>query len=411
MLDGLSGVVLKDSLVSVLLPLFIVLLVLELSSRVAMTIRSDFQSTPDQWFVFSSTLGWTRAPDFHGLMECGVRRNFDANGFRSVDSHQIDDDDRQKVVFLGDSTTMGFCVEAEDSFVELIDEMLPNASAINLGINGYTSYQGKQTLIDLGASLKPDLIVVSFNFNDRRYVLDPSQADSPGAFSATFRTDRRQRWVRLFEKSHLVRALGFMLKAVGLVRDTNVPTTGELQTLRPRVTLEQYKENLASIVRWARENESEVLFVLLGDNPARTAHLDSGIEHLRAGEFDEALEDLWVTRRDQWFGDLARLHQAEAYRSTERPEEADAVSMARTYWSLHGGRPMVLDTVYNSAMREVGRGYRVKVVDARAVLNQSPGVFIDNAHFDERGHRIAADLLVEPIKNLLATSERRDVAR
>ena len=46
---------------------------------------------------------------------------------------------------------------------------------------------------------------------------------------------------------------------------------------------------------------------------------------------------------------------------------------------------------------------QVQVIDARSVLNEYPGVFIDNAHFDERGHRIAADLLTEPLKVLLAT--------
>jgi hypothetical protein len=94
------------------------------------------------------------------------------------------------------------------------------------------------------------------------------------------------------------------------------------------------------------------------------------------------------------------------YRSTGKPDAADRVATAVPYWSLHGGRPIVLDTIYNDAMREVATEYHVEIVDARAVLEGYPGVFIDNAHFDARGHKIVADLLVGPIENLLAARDQ-----
>jgi len=117
------------------------------------------------------------------------------------------------------------------------------------------------------------------------------------------------------------------------------------------------------------------------------------------------MEESWVVRRDEWFSDLARLQQAEVYRSTGRLEQADRVTTTKSYWTLHGGRPIVLDTVYNAAMREVAREHQVEVIEARAVLDGYPGVFLDNAHFDERGHKIVADLLMEPIRNLLDKDE------
>jgi lysophospholipase L1-like esterase len=393
----------KNKIVSSLLPPLLVLLLLESLARVAATIRSDFQSSPDRWFEFSRTIGWAPAPGFRGSMECGVSRAFDANGFRSADTEQVNDSTKRKVIFLGDSTTMGFCVETESSFVELLDASLTDASAINLGVNGYTSYQGANVLAEIGPLLEPDLVVASFNFNDRRYILEDSQADSAGAFETTL---QRQRAARVLEASYVVRGIQLLLRAAGLVPDPEVRAPVDLQTVRPRVTLADYKKNLAEIVRWARENGSEVLFVILGDNPVKTAHLNSGITHLRAGELDAAQEELWIARRDDWFSDLARLYQAELYRSTGKPDAADRVATAVPYWSLHGGRPIVLDTIYNDAMREVATEYHVEIVDARAVLEGYPGVFIDNAHFDARGHKIVADLLVGPIENLLAARDQ-----
>lgn len=389
--------------IAALLPVVIVFLALELLARVAATVKSDvFGGDPELWYEYSNTLGWTRSPDFRGSMECGVGRDFDASGYRSADTSQVDLHSEPKVVFLGDSTTMGFCVETGDSFVERVDAMLPNASAINLGLNGYTSYQGYQVLRETGARLQPDLVVVSFNFNDRRYVLDASQADSPGAFEATLQAEERKRLLLALERSYLVGGLRFVLKSIGLIEEPVIPSTVDLQTLLPRVTLDQYKENLGNIVTWARENDSDVLFMVLGDNPARTERLHAGIAHLQANELDAAAEEFWVTRRDEWFSDLARLQQAKLYRATGRMEDAERVTKAESYWSLHGGRPIVLDTVYNDAMRELARAQGVEVVEASAVLNDYPGIFIDNAHFDARGHGLVADLLVGPIRSLLA---------
>jgi lysophospholipase L1-like esterase len=210
---------------------------------------------------------------------------------------------------------------------------------------------------------------------------------------------------RVLSQSYLVRTLQFSLRKLGLIPQPYTPSPVQLETLRPRVTPAQYKENLGGIARWAHDNGSRVLFVLFGDNPVRTDHLNRGIEHLHSGQLAEALEELWIARRDDWFGDLARLKQAELLRLSGQHAEADKVTIGVPYWSLHGGRPIILDTDYNVAMREVAAEYGVDVVDARSALARFPGVFMDHVHIDARGHRIVAEHLAGPIETLLAADD------
>ena len=41
---------------------------------------------------------------------------------------------------------MGYDVAAESTFTEVVDTLLPGVDAINLGVIGYTSWQGRRVL-------------------------------------------------------------------------------------------------------------------------------------------------------------------------------------------------------------------------------------------------------------------------
>ena len=168
----------------------IVLLALEMLARIAGTVVQDFAPTgtasATNWLKYSPDLGWVRRPGFKG--HAGLAdREFDAAGYFAVDSRQIaGSTGRKKVVFLGDSNTFGFGTPTADSFVEVADRLLPDVDMINLGVVGYSSYQGRLTLEKHLPLLKPDLVVVSFNFNDRRYVAPPDEVDSQQEFQRVY---------------------------------------------------------------------------------------------------------------------------------------------------------------------------------------------------------------------------------
>ncbi len=77
--------------------------------------------------------------------------------------------------------------------MEIVDDLLTGADAINLAVPGYTSFQGLQTLRRAGPTLRPAVVVVAFGFNDRRYVTEASQADSAAEFERRWRHAGRRR--------------------------------------------------------------------------------------------------------------------------------------------------------------------------------------------------------------------------
>ena len=162
-----------------------VLLIMEAVPRVAKTVHYDLHRekviAEEQWFVFSPTLGWERRPGYSGLAGY-YHRDFDREGYFVVDAKQVADMAKKRVIFIGDSHTFGYGVPTESSFVEVVEKLLTDVNAINLGVIGYTSYQGRVCLDKYLLLLKPDLVVASFNYNDRRYVLPPDMIDSAAKF-------------------------------------------------------------------------------------------------------------------------------------------------------------------------------------------------------------------------------------
>ncbi len=171
----------------------VALLAVEAAARVAYTFHRDLTNSDGAaslrtWFVYSPVLGWERKPGYKGPVSLDARE-FDASGYLTVDSKQVTDSTAKRVVFIGDSNTMGYGVPTDASFVEVVDRLLPGVDTINLGVLGYSSYQGRVALDKYLPLLKPDLVVVSFNFNDRRYVVGPSQ-DGPETFDRVYRSSQ-----------------------------------------------------------------------------------------------------------------------------------------------------------------------------------------------------------------------------
>lgn len=388
------------------LSIVLVLLVLEASARLAATLQEEFAPGAEDWFAYSPTVGWVRRPGFAGVHTCDARGAFDAHGYFDVDSPQIDDLAHKRIVFLGDSNTFGVCVEAQDNFVEVLDRAFPNAIAINLGVPGYSSFQGYRTLLAEGESLRPDVLVVSFNYNDRRYALDRSAIDSVEYFESMSERHQRQALHAQLRRAYLVRALERLMRLVGISReDPGPPATVALDSLVPRVDLESYRENLEAIADWAEAHGTKLLFMVLGDNPVRTQPLNQGISLLGERDYDHAVGPLLVETHDQQFGVLARHYLARAYVALGRTADAERINVLKPFYSYAGGHPIYLDSEYNDVMRDVGSRRGIEVIDARARLNESPGVYIDMCHFDATGHRMVADLLSAPIGDLLAQVE------
>lgn len=383
----------------------IVLLMMESCSRTVVTLHRELVVAPGTAeAVPSRTLGWERAPNFEGRLgfDHGAHvRKHDAEGFLAYDSAQVQDASKPRIVAIGDSNTYGWGVAPEAAWVEVLDRQLPAAAVINLAWLGYSSFQGYQTLLKHGEQLKPELILASFNFNDRRYVYD-DRIDGAEKFSLNYEASQKRGTYEWLSKIHTVTLMRSAMRRVGLIRPEPVATDADARTLQARVPPERYRENLRNIAQYGRDRNIPVIFLLLKDNPDYTHHIQRGIEFREAGEYDRAVRAFSVALTNQITGTLARKYLALTYEDMGAPDKANyAGRVARQLEPIDGLHVVHLDSEYNKIMLEVGREFGIKVVDARSMLDAHPEQFIDLCHPDEAGHARIAELMLQAVKEVV----------
>lgn len=386
------------------------LLVLEGLSRVVLTVRADLSPTAPDWYQYAPDVGWERRPHFKGLVAGELRpheparylREFDAQGFFAVDTEQLHDTAHRRILAIGDSNTFDWGVPTQSSFSEVLDDLRRDTDVINLGVNGYTSFQGYETLVKHFDRVRPDLVIASFNFNDRRVVLSEATADSRDKFE---RDALLHGLDLLREKIYLYRALQGVMSKLGMVKgDGDGSVTVDVRTATTRVSPEQYRHNLKRFARFCRERQVPLVFVVLQDNPAQSEHLRAGLAHLKNEQYEQAEAELRVAvNMDNWFSVLARKYLAIALEQRGASEEATSVAtLSLPAWSMtHGGKPIRRDVEYNEIMRAVGRENGATVVEAGQALAQDASLYLDLVHPDERGHRLIASLLNRTLDGLL----------
>lgn len=392
------------------------LISLEGVARILKTMYDDVLShstQSSQWLRYSAQFGWEKRPNFSGLMPNEVRtlapakyqREFDAEGFLSIDTEQVKDTRRKKILAIGDSNTFGWGVPTDMTFTEVLDDLLPDIDVINLGVIGYSSFQGYKVLETYFDRFKPSLVVVSFNFNDRRFVVSEADEDADTKFAH----DMLMRQMSVFQENlYLYRVLEFVALKIGLKRGgAQGAGSWDVRQLHARVPPDRYEKNLARIARFCKERGVPLVFIVLQDNPIQTAQLRAGIASLTQGNDELAERDLKIVARSNgWFTSLGKKYLADLYERQGKVQVAEVVAQDGAGTVSNGDKPIFLDVEYNEIMRTVGLQYGVPLVEAGAALNDDPSVFVDYCHFDERGHRITALMLKEAVDRLLPLPER-----
>lgn len=377
------------------------LLALEAIARIVFTIQRDL-AAPQAWYRISKDVGWEPRPGFSGHDDCGKSRTFDANGLVASQAARLAKagESQFRVVFVGDSNTYGYCLETKDTFAEAAARHVPGLVPINIGVTGFTSYQGLKRLERLGPGLEPRMIVVSFNFNDRRMVLDDGEADGPALFARYAWSDTIQ---RLTGRSYL---LGMLASPGAGLGQSQAASSGKvasvrLDKVRPRVDARSYRENLVAMAEWAKSRGIPVVFVLLGDNWDDSYFLREGMRELAEKKHEAAIANLTRAKDDpddgvRWFSAIARIELARALREAGQFERAEkALTYRDAMVSVHGGVPVVADSIYHAIMRDVARQYDATLIDVAKELSTREELYIDFCHFDARGHEIVGRLIGE----------------
>ncbi len=156
-----------------------------------------------------------------------------------------------RVLALGDSCTFGVGVEDDETWPAQLQRMLREAGivseVINAGVPGYSAFQGKRFLESRGLSLEPDLVLVSFGFNDFDDGMPLSDFEAAAAL----------------QKSPIEVALDRSRLAVGMrsLAERLVPRKRRAQR-RPRLTEDEFTEMLAEIHDLCRSIGSDLLLIV-----------------------------------------------------------------------------------------------------------------------------------------------------
>ena len=118
-----------------------------------------------------SDLGWSNLPDrvFPNMYGPGAHLSTNAQGFRATEDYTREaPPGRQRVVFAGDSFTMGFGVGDAETYPAQIEALDPGIQSVNMGMGAYGLDQVYLWYLRDGTPLETDVLVVAFSAEDLR---------------------------------------------------------------------------------------------------------------------------------------------------------------------------------------------------------------------------------------------------
>jgi lysophospholipase L1-like esterase len=218
-------------------------------------------------------LFWAPRPGWRGEF-LGQPVSINALGLRGPELAPTAGRTRRLATF-GDSITFGYGVGDEQTYTALAGRLLAGrgVEALNAAVTGYTSHQVLGRLRRLAGQTPIDVATFCIGWNDgtRRVVDDREFARRVHLSMAVEGWADKLYLYRLMKKAYVGAALG--------------PATAENR--KPRVSLEQYRENMEAIVRECRSRGIRPVFVALparrraGEPPVQSAYMDA-LEELAA---------------------------------------------------------------------------------------------------------------------------------
>jgi hypothetical protein len=113
--------------------------------------------------------GWSNRPDVsvpYGEPEFSTTVTHNRFGYRSRPIEHARTPGRARVLVLGDSFAYGVGVGDRETFSAQLEALAPELEVINTGVNGYGTGQELLLLRDEGLAFQPDVVIVSFFWND-----------------------------------------------------------------------------------------------------------------------------------------------------------------------------------------------------------------------------------------------------
>ena len=303
-------------------------------------------------YVPHPTLIWTLKPnttlevdnEVYQMRGAPVTWTFDVNGdgHRGPAYPSEHSQDYPVVVCLGDSCTFGFRVDRGDTYPArlaafLRDHGMPNASVVNYGIPGYSSFQGRLVLEGFLERYRPDVVILAFGANDLEPDDRPDVQKAEGSSTATNRI------------APLLNRLA-IAKLVGRFKSKNPQRGGLAAEGQVRVSIDDYRNNLQAMVRMAQAAGARVVlldFILSGQIDRNGTAYRTTISTLAADQKLDWLDCLAILRAA-----LANPQRLKSERAAmDKFWDNDVVKYRRTYYDNTVYDKLLKDPVWRGLLR------------------------------------------------------------
>ncbi len=223
---------------------------------------------------------WIPAPGGYAAIPAHNHFTYNAMGFRGPLFNLQKDSNTIRILCLGDSCTLGW--DAPDSGTypaimrKMVDTYMPgNYEVINAGVSGYSSYQGLFSLTHRLAKLTPDILIVSFNWNDHGEATRTSDSGDKLSTRIPDKSMPSNNWVTHLQ-AMAGKSLTYQMLRKGLLRikyrDQTAPGKRH-NTFIPRVSLTDYRKNLEKMAQYASRHNIRIIFFTQIANPVKNRQM------------------------------------------------------------------------------------------------------------------------------------------
>ena len=162
----------------------------------------------DNLIMQDPVFGWIHVPNKHGYSrskEFSVKVRINKDGFIGRDYSYAKPENTVRILTIGDSLTEAFQVFEEESYSQLLENILKsdfkntNFEVLNMGIAGYGTQREYYVLKDKGLKFDPDIVVLGF-FTGNDFSDNMSENIDPNASFSKYRELKNQ--VKLFARNH-----------------------------------------------------------------------------------------------------------------------------------------------------------------------------------------------------------------
>lgn len=337
----------------------------------------------------SPDLIWTQQPNLNIKFEnTSVKTN--NLGFRENVFPLKKNANTTRILCLGGSSTFGWGVEADQTYSSILNSQLKNDPSLkenvevfNAGIIGYSSFQGLKLLESRILELSPDIITISYLVND---------IDKLRFYRNNGLTDKelplKNNTLIALENALENSAFYIMFKKMLSQAQGKTPyfygTSQNLYPKKRRVTPEEYRENISSIINIAKEKGIKIVLIKMPIlNPPKSKN----------PEFDpsSSAEDYFNKAKNAKLkNDLALADKY--FKEAKRLELVECVKIIQAYYGV---------------LEDISEKYNVILVDAVKAFEKhekegTEQLFVnpdyDLVHPSYLGHKIIANELANEIK-------------